>query len=47
MWLEFADMLPKIWTQETFSYDGTYFHTPPREVLRNRCSAPILRSGRA
>ncbi len=33
MWLEFADMLPKIWTQETFSYEGQYFKTPPREVL--------------
>jgi len=40
MWLEFADMLPRIWTQETFSYDGTYFKIPPREVLPKPLQRP-------
>ena len=40
MWLEFADMLPKIWTQDEFSYDGTYFKTPRREVLPKPVQRP-------
>ena len=40
MWLEFADMLPKIWTQNEFSYDGTYFKTPRREVLPKPVQRP-------
>jgi len=40
MWLEFADMLPKIWTQEEFSYNGTYFKTPLREVLPKPLQRP-------
>ena len=40
MWLEFADMLPKIWTQEEFSYNGTYFKTPLREVLPKPVQRP-------
>jgi alkanesulfonate monooxygenase SsuD/methylene tetrahydromethanopterin reductase-like flavin-dependent oxidoreductase (luciferase family) len=40
MWLEFADVLPRIWTQETVSYDGTYFKIPPREVLPKPLQRP-------
>lgn len=40
MWLEFADMLPKIWTHEEFSYNGTYFKTPLREVLPKPLQRP-------
>ena len=40
MWSEFADMLPKIWTEETFSYDGSYFRTQPREVLPKPLQRP-------
>ena len=28
MWQEFADVLPRIWTQEDISYQGTYFQIP-------------------
>jgi alkanesulfonate monooxygenase SsuD/methylene tetrahydromethanopterin reductase-like flavin-dependent oxidoreductase (luciferase family) len=31
MWQEFADVLPRIWTQEEISYDGAYYKR--REVL--------------
>lgn len=33
MWQEFADVLPRIWTQDTVSYQGDYYKFPPREVL--------------
>src|SRR6202048_5084100 len=33
MWQEFADVLPRIWTQEEISYDGKYYQFPRREVL--------------
>ena len=33
MWQEFADVLPRIWTQEEITYDGTYYNIPRREVL--------------
>jgi alkanesulfonate monooxygenase SsuD/methylene tetrahydromethanopterin reductase-like flavin-dependent oxidoreductase (luciferase family) len=40
MWQEFADVLPRIWTQETVSYDGEYFQIPPREVLPKPLQKP-------
>ena len=40
MWLEFADVLPRIWTQETIAYQGTYFQIPPREVLPKPVQRP-------
>ncbi|HEY0423398.1 MAG TPA: LLM class flavin-dependent oxidoreductase [Rhodopila sp.] len=40
MWQEFADVLPRIWTQETVSYDGKYFQIPPREVLPKPLQRP-------
>jgi len=33
MWQEFADVLPRIWTQEEIAYDGAYYRIPRREVL--------------
>ncbi len=40
MWQEFADVLPRIWTQEEISYDGTYYHIPRREVLPKPVQRP-------
>jgi len=40
MWLEFADVLPRIWTQETVSYHGRYFQIPEREVLPKPVQRP-------
>ncbi len=40
MWQEFADVLPRAWTQETVSYDGTYFKIPTREVLPKPLQTP-------
>ena len=40
MWQEFADVLPRIWTQEEIAYDGTYYHIPRREVLPKPVQQP-------
>lgn len=40
MWQEFAEVLPRIWTEEVFSHQGTYFHVPPREVLPKPVQKP-------
>jgi alkanesulfonate monooxygenase SsuD/methylene tetrahydromethanopterin reductase-like flavin-dependent oxidoreductase (luciferase family) len=32
-WDEYVRCLPKMWTQERFSYSGTYFSMPERAVL--------------
>ena len=32
-WDEYTRVLPKMWTQERFSYQGTYFSMPERAVL--------------
>jgi luciferase family oxidoreductase group 1 len=32
-WDEALRMLPEIWTQETFSWEGKYFNIPPRPVV--------------
>ncbi len=40
MWQEFAEVLPRIWTQEVVSYDGTYFQIPRREVLPKPVQRP-------
>ena len=40
MWEEFAEVLPKAWTQEVTSYDGQYFKIPPREVLPKPLQKP-------
>src|SRR3984893_2204168 len=33
MWQEFAEVLPRIWTEEEVSYDGDYYKIPRREGL--------------
>ena len=40
MWLEFADVLPRIWTQETIAHEGKYFQFLPREVLPKPVQRP-------
>ena len=40
MWQEFAELLPRIWTQEEISYDGAYFKIPRREVLPKPVQRP-------
>jgi alkanesulfonate monooxygenase SsuD/methylene tetrahydromethanopterin reductase-like flavin-dependent oxidoreductase (luciferase family) len=40
MWQEFADVLPRIWTQEEISYDGKYYQIPRREVLPKPVQRP-------
>ena len=46
MWLEFADVLPRIWTQETVSYDGQYFQIPTArgaaETVARAASAAVV-----
>ena len=33
MWQECAELLPRIWTEEVITHQGTYYQIPPREVL--------------
>ena len=40
MWQEFADVLPRIWTQEEIAYHGTYYQIPRREVLPKPVQRP-------
>ena len=40
MWQEFAELLPRIWTQEEISYGGAYFQIPRREVLPKPVQRP-------
>jgi alkanesulfonate monooxygenase SsuD/methylene tetrahydromethanopterin reductase-like flavin-dependent oxidoreductase (luciferase family) len=40
MWQEFADVLPRIWTQEEILYDGKYYQIPRREVLPKPVQRP-------
>jgi alkanesulfonate monooxygenase SsuD/methylene tetrahydromethanopterin reductase-like flavin-dependent oxidoreductase (luciferase family) len=40
MWQEFAEVLPRIWTEEEVSYDGTYYRIPRREVLPKPVQKP-------
>src|SRR5437762_620562 len=40
MWQEFADVLPRIWTQEEISYNGKYYQIPRREVLPKPVQRP-------
>ena len=40
MWEEYAQVLPKIWTQEVVSHEGQYFQIPPREVLPKPLQKP-------
>ena len=40
MWEEFAQVLPKIWTEEVVSHEGKYNQIPPREVLPKPIQKP-------
>ncbi len=40
MWEEFAQVLPRTWTEEVISYQGEYFQIPPREVLPKPLQKP-------
>jgi alkanesulfonate monooxygenase SsuD/methylene tetrahydromethanopterin reductase-like flavin-dependent oxidoreductase (luciferase family) len=40
MWQEFAEVLPRIWTEAEISYDGSYFQIPRREVLPKPLQQP-------
>ena len=40
MWEEFAQVLPRAWTEEVTSYQGEYFQIPPREVLPKPLQKP-------
>ena len=40
MWEEFAQVLPRTWTEEVISYQGEHFQIPPREVLPKPLQKP-------
>ena len=40
MWEEYAQVLPKIWTEEVVTHEGQYFQIPPREVLPKPLQKP-------
>ena len=40
MWEEAIQMIPKIWTNETFSWEGDYYSVPPRQVLPKPVQKP-------
>ena len=40
MWEEAIQMIPKMWTQETFSWEGHYFVVPPRTVIPKPLQKP-------
>src|SRR5574341_1863285 len=40
MWEEAIQMIPKMWTNETFSWEGDYFVVPPRMVLPKPVQKP-------
>lgn len=40
MWEEAIQMIPKMWTNETFSWEGDYFVVPPRQVLPKPIQKP-------
>ena len=40
LWREALEIIPKMWTQETFSYKGKYFTVPERNVLPKPMQQP-------
>jgi alkanesulfonate monooxygenase SsuD/methylene tetrahydromethanopterin reductase-like flavin-dependent oxidoreductase (luciferase family) len=40
MWEEAVQMIPKMWTQESFSWEGDYFVMPPRNVIPKPIQKP-------
>ncbi|CAI8030080.1 Uncharacterized protein y4vJ [Geodia barretti] len=41
MWEEFAQVLPRIWTEEEVSHDGEFFHIPPRNGGPDRVAGTL------
>ncbi len=40
MWEEAIQMIPKMWTTDTFSWEGDYFSIPPRNVIPKPVQKP-------
>ena len=40
MWEEFAQVLPRMWTDDVFTHEGQYYQIPPREVLPKPIQKP-------
>ena len=40
MWDEALRMIPQMWLNETFSWDGKYYHIPPRQVVPKPIQKP-------
>ena len=40
MWEEYAQVLPRIWTEEVITHSGKYYQIPPREVLPKPLQKP-------
>ena len=40
MWEEAIQMIPKMWMQDTFSWEGDYFSVPPRNVIPKPVQKP-------
>ena len=39
-WLEALDMIPRMWRDDVFQYDGTFFHVPPTHVIPKPVQTP-------
>lgn len=40
MWSEAVDIIPRMWTDESFEHDGQYFHIPRRNVIPKPLQKP-------
>ena len=40
MWDEALSIIPRMWTEEIFSHEGTYYQIPPREVIPKPIQKP-------
>ena len=40
MWEEALSIIPRMWTEEVFSHEGTYYNIPPREVIPKPVQKP-------
>ena len=41
-WEEAISMIPRMWTEDTFSHEGRFYSIPPRKVIPSR-SKPLIR----
>ena len=39
-WREALDMIPRMWQQDVFSYEGRFFHVPPTQVVPKPVQQP-------